>query len=292
MELIRRHLRLHHLLRVTGVRSLYQVVHETVSSLKYGRQRRVVVSDVELLFSVRDDASRDFFFHPYWFGELYEKEVTVRLAKQLRECQCFVDVGAHMGFYTILAAKMMADRGGVVHAIEMDIDNIRRTRESVDLNRLDNVVIHHVAVGDRIGTAEYYRCGSPVNSLVVTPNHQELYTRTTVRMTTLDTLTEQTGIEPDIVKIDVEGAEYLVLRGMENLLKQSHLKIYCEVHLHQGGRGSLSASGHTVQEVFDLLKHHGFLVKQLPLRQDSHCEGGVVQSASEIVESTMLYAVK
>lgn len=289
-QLLSQHPGLQRLLVSLGARHAYHAAHELRMLLRYGRAKDVRIDGLQLRFATLDDASRSFFNHPYWFGELFEQNVALHILDRLRSCTCFVDVGANMGFYTIMASKAMpAD--ATVHAVEMDAPNVRRLQASVALNELHNVIVHQTALGDHHGVVEYYECGSEVNTLEVGPDKRHLYRQVSVPMVTLDSLIAQYQLSPEIVKIDVEGAEYLVLLGAQNLLQREHVQIYCEVHLHQG-RGSLGAFGHSIDEVFSLLKRHGFQIKQLALRKDSRIEEIEINDPGQLSESVMLYAAK
>lgn len=281
---------LHGLLVSLGARRAYHAAHELRMRLRYGSVKDVCIDGLELRFATRDDASRNFFNHPYWFGELYEQNVARHILERLRSCTSFIDVGANMGFYTIMASRAMPT-DATVHAVEMDALNVRRLEASVALNELRNVVVHQTALGDHMGVVEYYECGSEVNTLEVGADNRHLYRQVSVPMVTLDSLIEDHQLSPDIVKIDVEGAEYLVLLGAQNLLQREHVQIYCEVHLHEG-RGSLGAFGHKVDDVFSLLKRHGFHIKQLALRKDSPIEEITITDPDQLSESVMLYATK
>ncbi|MFH1633731.1 MAG: FkbM family methyltransferase [Chloroflexota bacterium] len=98
---------------------------------------------------------------------------------------------------------------------------------------------------------------------------------------------------PDMVKIDVEGAEFLVLKGMKRIMAKDHLKIYCELHLHSGD-GSIYSFGHTPLDVVGLLLDYGFTIRGLPLRQDSHYRETAIdlEVVSNLKESVMLFAEK
>lgn len=107
------------------MKGIYHMIRESTLYLRLRGTKKVVIDGVEMVFSLRDPQSRVFFYHPFFRGELYEKSVTHHLVERLKASRCFVDVGANIGFYTVLAGKLLDPLGGVVHAIEMDFDNIR-----------------------------------------------------------------------------------------------------------------------------------------------------------------------
>lgn len=179
-----------------------------------------------------------------------------------------------------------------MHAIEMDFDNIRRTKANVRLNGLRNVSIHHVALGNEIGTVEYYRRESFRHTLGISKEEQNHFQKVSVPMVTLDSLADELAFQPDIIKIDVEGAEFLVLQGMRKILNQERLEIYCEVHIEEE-QGGLGTFGHSIQDVWGIFKDHGFRMHEIPLRQNSSSpQTHFLNRVDEITRSTMIYAVK
>jgi FkbM family methyltransferase len=278
-------------LEVLGAKKIYKAAQETDFYLRLSGVKRIEVEGIEMLFTLQDAQSRIFFNHPFFSGELYEREVTHHLVNQLKESKCFVDVGANMGFYSVLAGKILAPRAGVVHAIEMDADNVNRIRANLRLNGLRNVFIHEVALGDQNGSVEYYRCGSFRNTLEVSSNEQERYEKVSVPMTTLDSLVSEIEIQPDVIKIDVEGAEFLVMRGMDSTM-MSQSEIYCEVHVDET-EGGLASFGHSIDDVWNVFQEHDYQLWEIPLREDSKHSGvRKLKVVSDIDESTMLYASK
>lgn len=283
--------RIYRALEILGMRRIYQATRETNIFLRLSGVRKIVIDGVEMLFSQQDDQSRIFFNHPFFSGELYEREVARHLVSRIRESNCFVDVGANMGFYSVLAGKILSQRGGIVHAIEMDAENVKRIRANLRLNGLRNVIIHEVALGDQKGKVEYYRCGSFRNTLEVSAKERDHYEQVSVPMTTLDSLLAEMEIAPDVIKIDVEGAEYLVLKGMKATMMSS-ADIYCEVHIDES-EGGLNSFGHTINDVWSMFEKHNYQMWEIPLRVNNKHNGlRKLKVVGDIDESTMLFASK
>ncbi len=280
----------HRLFVLTGVRYMYRLAQRLFLFMRYGNSKKLHIGDLKVKFWTKDEVSKRIFNDKYWFGELHEKEVTLHMIDSVRNCRCLVDVGANLGFYSVLWAKLTEKCGGVVHAIEMDGDNLNRLKKTVRLNNIANIVPHQLAIGHRNGMAEYYLRGSALNSLKVGDSCSS-FGKARVEMSTLDAFTKRNGLDPDVVKIDVEGAEFLVLSGMKRLLQKDNLKVYCEIHLHKG-IGSLCSFGHTVKDLFELFRKNGFQMKLLRLRSDSLYKERIIQSAEEITESSMIFAWK
>ena len=159
----------------------------------------------------------------YWTGT-HEIPVQLRLTDMLRRGMTFWDVGAHAGFFTLLASRLVGPEGRV-HAFEPMRENRSRLRASIELNGSENVTVHDVAVADRAGERILYASAASVTwSLVASePGQGGLE----VRCETLDRLARSLG-PPDAIKIDVERAELDVLRGGLGLLERHRPVVFLE----------------------------------------------------------------
>lgn len=153
------------------------------------------------------------------FG-LYELDIARVLKRLLRPGDHFVDGGANIGYFSLLAATLVGP-GGRVDAFEPMPETHARLAENVARNGLDGIVRRHeVALSDRAGEAQFhYYLGPHYNhgcsSLFTTAGVE---TRdVTVRTRRMDDVLA--GTTPRLVKLDVQGAEPLVIAGMERFLK-------------------------------------------------------------------------
>jgi FkbM family methyltransferase len=139
-----------------------------------------------------------------------------------------LDVGANVGAYTVLFARWVGDSGRVV-AFEPAPGSIAGLREHVRLNGLSNrVEIVDAAVSDGVGSAIFDCEGvSGANALVPGAAGPGAIT---VATTTLDAFCADRGLQPTVVKIDVEGAELDVLRGGRRVLAAPGLQAFVEFH--------------------------------------------------------------
>jgi FkbM family methyltransferase len=150
------------------------------------------------------------------------------LDKALKPGGSVVDVGANIGYNTVYAAHLVGPAGRVV-AIEPAADNLRVLRENVAANRLANVTVHAVAAGRADEVRDLYLRGdvSAVNSLYPDSMYAEVTGIEQVRVAPLDDLVE---FDPDLVKIDVEGAELDVIAGMPRMLRNRAMQLLVEWH--------------------------------------------------------------
>lgn len=136
-----------------------------------------------------------------------------------------VDVGAHVGYWTVPLASAVGARGSVM-AIEAHEPNVQRLRRNVELNRFTHVAVLHAAAQATSGTAELRVSGtsSSWNSIAASGTYfRDAVSVVTVPAVALDDLTLPDVI--DLLKIDVEGAEESVLAGAEQLLKRCRMLV-------------------------------------------------------------------
>jgi FkbM family methyltransferase len=165
----------------------------------------------------------------YWTGA-YEPAVQAALAQRLRPGMRVWDVGAHVGFFSLLAARLVGP-GGEVHAFEPLAENRERLDGNVRLNGFTQVVVHPDAVGADVAEVAFYTHGSTLMGSVVGDDARGAVP--SVRQTTLDALSA-TLPSPDLIKIDVEGAELDVIRGAPGLRASVRPDLVVEVDRRVG----------------------------------------------------------
>ena len=132
----------------------------------------------------------------------------------LRRGDVAVDVGANIGLYTLLCAHIVGDSGHVF-SFEPGHPAIDRLRENVRLNRYTNVTIHAAAVGDKDGTVSFTPNNDATNRILLSGGSSA----SSVTCVRLDSIL--TDVQLAFVKIDVEGAEPLVLNGAERAFRRN-----------------------------------------------------------------------
>ncbi len=156
----------------------------------------------------------------------YERHVADRVRSLLRVGHTFVDVGASIGFYTVMAGRLVGPGGRVV-AFEPGTENLTLLQLNIDSNRLQNVEVHQVALSNEPGLLLYTRAASNGRVSLFDGKTDDLRFN---RLVTADTLDSVLGQEPrvDLLKVDVEGAEGLVLRGASSLLRRCRPSVIFE----------------------------------------------------------------
>ena len=183
------------------------------------------------------------FDHGCWLGS-FEIEKQQRLRDRLREGMTVFDIGAHVGFYTLLLARAVGDSGKVI-AFEPWPANVTDCLAHVRMNHLGNVVVVPAAVTKTPGLA-FFASGES------TSTGRLARTDTGIRVTcvTLDELLKAGGFPvPDVIKVDVEGAESQVLEGAETLLREHAATWFVALHSpeqKQACLGLLTDAGYAV----------------------------------------------
>ncbi|MFL6404145.1 MAG: FkbM family methyltransferase [Nitrososphaeraceae archaeon] len=170
-----------------------------------------------------------------------------------KEGDIVVDVGAHVGRYTIIASKMVGPRGKVI-AIEAHPGTYEILKKNISLNNLNNVVALNYAVHSRKTVVKLYEPeqeeGHTIRNTIMTDrtmSNNQNYIE--VKADTLDSLLAGNGIkEVNWIKIDVEGAEYEVLIGASTILSNSK-DIACLIEVHNLGHKNKNFYGQIIHHL-------------------------------------------
>ncbi len=157
--------------------------------------------------------------HYQVYIEIYVKDVYQK--KEIKKGMNVIDVGAHIGAYTMLAAEKVGEEGKVI-AIEPEPKNYQLLIKNIKLNNFKNVIPVKIALADHEGFKKLYLHPfiSADHSLALRKNEgfkENLYIKIPVK--TLDNLVAELNLNKvDIIKIDAEGSELPILRGAERTL--------------------------------------------------------------------------
>jgi len=169
-----------------------------------------------------------------------ELSVQQTIVKHLRPGMTFYDLGANIGFFSLLAARIVGNAGRVV-SFEADPEIAARLRENAEHNHFMHVTVEQLAVWSKSGTVTFARIDAGKSTDRgqghVTSEHSvgELIS---VEAVALDEYC-RTVPAPDFVKCDVEGAEIEVLRGARELLTEKRPVFLCELHSEENRQSFL-----------------------------------------------------
>jgi FkbM family methyltransferase len=157
--------------------------------------------------------------HGCWLG-VFERTEQQVFANIVRPNDVVYDLGANVGFYALLAAKL----GARVLAFEPVARNLAYLRRHIELNECENVTIVAAAVSDHSGTAHFREGPAPTVGALVDDDSAGY----DVPVVALDDIVG-TPV-PQLVKIDVEGAEAAVLHGAHRLLHEARPTVLLSTH--------------------------------------------------------------
>lgn len=184
----------------------------------------------------------------------YEPEVTAAFCTLLQPGSTVFDVGAHVGYYTLLAAGRIGQLGSV-HAFEPVPEIFERLRANVALNGFRNVHLNRLALSTEEGFLHIYPASgsnSGTSSILRTLGNAPVPVK--VPSTTIDAYVRRNGLRKlDLVKLDVEGAELFVLRGGEQILASQGPDVIVEM-----GNSLFQQAGYDLSTVLDFMTSLGY----------------------------------
>ena len=194
-------------LKALGIRAVTKTV--------YGRPMRIPVAMGHLRPLLFDRTYSPFF---------NEDDVMDALAARLRKDDVVFDIGAYHGVWAVILARQARE----VVACEPNPGTFQVLTETIAVNGATNVRVSAVAIGAASGVADFWGTGSGASL----HRGEHRVARTRVDVETLDTFADHLGSIPDVIKIDVEGAEQQVLSGARRCL--GHARLVCiEVHFDE-----------------------------------------------------------
>ncbi len=195
-------------------------------------------------------------FPPRWsryFKTDYEPETFAFLRENLNFGDTFLDIGAHIGLFSVVAARIVGERGRVI-SFEPTPGTRAVMGEVLKVNGFgDFVEVRAEAVAEKRGTTVFYDSGdeiSVVNSLV---RGEQSRNEFEVEVISLDEFVAEHGVEADCIKIDVEGSELDLLRGAEKTLSDQRPRVLLSMHPPFIPKGRQS-----IEHIWEILKKHGY----------------------------------
>lgn len=163
----------------------------------------------------------------------YTPQRELEVLQQFTPCRgdVIVDVGAHIGRYTIIGSKAIGPTGRVI-AIEADADNFKILSCNIKLNRLTNILLLNYAAYSENTRLRLYKSSSEIYNTVMSSRAHNKSAYVDVNAYTLDEILCSNDIRKvNWIKIDVEGAEFEVIKGArQTLTNNPNVSILIEVH--------------------------------------------------------------
>lgn len=253
--------RIHRLIKQGGIRELckgilrYIYWHSNLRTARYaigyklsGSPVSKTIGDTSVSFHVSN--SKEFARTKTVYGE---HNVIFDVLETLSGDDVFYDVGANIGTYTCFVGNKV--NPGNTIAFEPHPGNVRRLKENLDMNKIE-AEIYSVALSNEHGSRELSVAGTNNGAGGGTHTLSTDENSKTININVIegDRLIKNGKIDPpSVIKIDVEGAEQLVLEGLTNTLKTECRVVYCEVHPDR-----LNQFGSSEKELKKLLRSLGY----------------------------------
>jgi FkbM family methyltransferase len=231
-----------HLSTSSLLRKIYALANRVpiLGSALRNFSRTAIPSDALVWKSIRSGPGKGLQIHlnpryemEYLDGD-YEASVERILLSNLRPGTVFYDVGAHIGVFSLIAARNLGVQGSVF-AFEPDPSNVRRIKENASRNQLEAIRIIPKAVSSTDGRLRFQRASfqSSMNRGVLV-EATSAYQASTIEVDsiTLDAVARE-HVLPSLIKIDVEGFEAAVLLGSEEIFQSAKPLLVCEIHHEQ-----------------------------------------------------------
>lgn len=208
-------------------------------------------------YDTQSELAKEWFYPRYLNGGLHEPAVTHEIVDTLDQDSVFYDVGALVGWYTVLASEVCTS--GSVHAFELDPEYLGEIQRSLSRNGT-TATVNRRAVAEESGERRSYSGGIGLTG--IDPG-EATGGDATVETIALDDYVTSNPI-PDVLKLDVEGFEYDALLGAQSLLDTEPPDvIVLEVHPPE-----LREYGHSAEDVLDLLAAHQYAYRPVRTRDD------------------------
>ena len=164
---------------------------------------------------------------------IYEPKISKKIISNLKEKDTFLDVGANIGYYTNLCASKLSKKEGKVIAFEPISSIYKQNKNSIEKNRFKNILLYNFGCGDKKEDLNIYINSENVGGASLFKNKYELENKKSydkkerVSIVSLDAFLGKKE-KIDLVKIDVEGFEYSVLKGMKKIINKNRPKLILE----------------------------------------------------------------
>ncbi|MBC7785841.1 MAG: FkbM family methyltransferase [Burkholderiales bacterium] len=160
-----------------------------------------------------------------------EPETQNAMKEHIKPGDCFWDIGCNVGFLSVIGARLVGN-DGVVYAFDPVPNHTQIAEQNVRANKFTHAKVFQMAISDKVGSAKFAVAEIPAQSTLTEAGfNREGSVIIEVKTSSVDDLIEhQAYTPPNVVKIDVEGAEVDVLKGMTNTLRNHRPTIILDTH--------------------------------------------------------------
>jgi len=187
-------------------------------------------------------------------NEEYDEFETTLIKKLITNGNTVIDIGANIGYYTLIFARLVGTQGKVF-AFEPELNNFELLKKNITINGYENVTTINKAASNKIGKQELYlfEYNKAGHSLLNPEKGNDVKT-TTIDTTTLDDYFKKLDFNVDFIKMDIEGAEAKALQHMSTIITSNkNIILMTEFFPYM-----LKKSGIEPEEYLNLLTNYGF----------------------------------
>lgn len=188
----------------------------------------------------------------------YEPLQTGLFLDTLKAGQVIFDIGANIGYYALLASKKIGS-DGKVYAFEPDKNNIQVLVKNIELNNLTNIDLVQKAISDKTGFVNFKSSDLSKGDSAISANQST--GSVSVPAITFDDFVKENNTVPDVIKMDVEGAEILVLRGAKQFFESIQKPVSLFIEYNPQGLNEVSQID--PMELIKSLEFYGFDIKYI-----------------------------
>lgn len=205
------------------------------------------INGLRMFLDLKNDLgiSRDLFV--YGKREITSTDYLIN-SNILKEGDAVLDIGANIGYYALIESRLVGEHG-IVYALEPVRKNLETLRKNLRLNNVKNIKTYKLAAGDKNGFS-FINISKKGNWSSIVHKEDKLFEgREKVKTVTVDEFLKGKS-SPKLVRMDVEGYEYAIIKGMENTLGLNP-KLMIEIH-------PPIMSNEQMNSMFGILKEKGY----------------------------------
>lgn len=234
----------------SGLTGLVKRVYRYVTNVRVRRENFIwFVKRIPIRHRTPVTRVHDFKFHvrandPGISRELaiyhtHEPLATDVFKNEIRKGMCEIDIGSNLGYYALLASRLVGAHGKVL-AIEPEPINYHMLKTNVSNNNIRNLDTYQCAIGDTDGVSEFFITeASNTNSLIV-PITGKVISSMSINARKLDSLLDELHYTSvDFIRMDIEGGETIAIKGMQKTLTKHKPRILIELHCDAVGTDSI-----------------------------------------------------
>ncbi len=242
--------------RIKPINFLYQ---RYINALTTGKNELIPVNNYKMYFH---SENMDCIDESLMFTHQWEPCMTLAFKKLIKPGMVMVDIGANVGYFSLLCSTLVG-KSGRVFSFEPEPGNFALLMKNIQINSFTNVEAVPKAVSDKNSTLRLYinTLEQGMHSII---QHESGSSTIDIEAVSLDEFFATTNHIVDIIKIDIEGAEVLALKGMQNTIQRNEKLLFFTEFWPEG----LLRAGTTPLDYYNSLKDIGF--KYTYLIDESH----------------------